>query len=502
MFINPTELNTLTLTALMVIPIIGALIIALQGKSENTKAPHYIAAATTFTVFVLSVVMAFSYWPYAGGENQYLFRDTWNWIPFLNTSYDVAVDGLSLPMVVLTTFLIFICSLASWNIADKRPKLYFALFLFLETALIGVFTSVDMLLFFVFWELELIPMYFLIGIWGGPRREYASYKFILYTVLASAGMFISLLAIYFYAGAYSFDYITVSQSGILRDLSMFVQVLLFLGFFLCFAVKLPVVPLHTWLPDAHVEAPTPVSVLLAGVLLKMGAYGLFRFNFGLFPEATQYLATLLAVLGVINIVYGAFLALAQTDMKKVIAYSSVSHMGFVLLGLASLNHMAFNGGILQMFAHGTITAMMFLMVGVVYDRAHTREIAKLGGLAQQMPMASALFLVTAFAAVGVPGFNGFVAEVLIYVGAFQSFPILTIIAVLGIILGAAYMLWLQERVFFGPRKAVWNGLSDMNGLEKFNMIACLIVVLITGILPFLIMDIINPATVQLLGLLG
>lgn len=494
MFVNPTELNTLSITALMLIPLIGVLIIALQGKSENTKAPHFIAAATTFTVFVLSLVMAFAYWPHAGGENQYLFRDTWNWIPFLNTSYDVAVDGLSMPMVVLTTFLLFICALASWNIGDKRPKLYFALFLFLETALIGVFTSVDMLLFFIFWELELIPMYFLIGIWGGARREYASTKFILYTVLASAGMFISLLAIYFFVGAYSFDYVTVSQSGILRELSMFVQVLLFAGFFLCFAVKLPVVPLHTWLPDAHVEAPTPISMILAGVLLKMGGYAIMRITYPIFPDAGEKFWLIVSALGVIAIIYGALCAMAQTDWKRLVAYSSVSHMGFVTLGIGVMTRSGWDGAYYQMIGHGISSAMMFYLVGVVYDRAHHRDINRLGGLWIQYPRLGGWSLLGFLAGMGLPGLCGFIGELLVVMGTFQAGsqfnPITTAIlgsvACLGVILTAGYILWMFQRVYMGKPRAEYEHFPPMQTREYAIIVTLGIAALVFGVLPMLV----------------
>jgi NADH-quinone oxidoreductase subunit M len=414
-------------------------------------------------------------------------------------------------MVLLTSLIMIVGVLASWNVS-KMPKVYFFLALIMQTAIYGVFTSLDLFLFFIMWELELIPMYFLIGIWGGPRKEYAAMKFLLYTSFAGAFMLIVFIAIYFNTG--TFDYVElVKSNSIFANLGIGIQLLAFASLFLCFAVKLPMVPFHTWLPDAHVEAPTAMSIILAGVLLKMGSYGMVRFCFGLFPNVlkpnlTQELGVWsnvglwLAALGTINILYGAFLALAQTDMKKVIAYSSVSHMGFVLLGMSGLNASGINGAILQMFTHGTVTALMFLFVGVVYDRTHTREIAKLGGLGKQMPIAGAFFVAISLAGVAVPGMNSFVSEFLIFLGAFQTHPYLTAAAATSVIFGAAYTLWLNERVFFGPMSQNWKGLPDINKIETFNAVLLLVIVLLTGLYPALLMDIINPATKQIINILA
>jgi NADH-quinone oxidoreductase subunit M len=507
---DPFVLNGLLLTYIVFLPILGSLVMLFLPDSDpEKKVPHKVALGFSVFTFFLSLLLALNFKPLpldSSAQFNFQFVDKFSWIPFFNSSYHVAVDGLSLTMVFLTTLIMIVTILASWNV-KKMAKTYFFLALVMETAILGVFTSLDLFLFFIMWELELIPMYFLIGIWGGPRREYAAMKFILYTAWASAFMFVVFLAIYFNTG--SFDYIDLVQTAKpFAALGVGIQTLAFAALFICFAVKLPMVPFHTWLPDAHVEAPTAISIILAGVLLKMGSYGMIRFCFGLFPDVLKNGNTAanvglwLAVLGVINIIYGAFLALAQSDMKKVIAYSSISHMGFVLLGLSGLNANGINGAILQMFTHGTITALMFLFVGVVYDRTHTREISQLGGLGKQMPVASAFFVAISLAAVAVPGMNSFVSEFLVFLGAFQPHPYLTAVAAFSIIIGAGYALWLNERVFFGPMPGTWRGLPDINKIETFSAVVLLLVVISTGLYPALLMDIINPATKQIMMIMG
>jgi NADH-quinone oxidoreductase subunit M len=511
MVTDPLALNGLLLTYIIFLPILGSLVVLLMPTTDDArKLPHKVALGFSVGTFILSVLLAVNFNQVQAGSSSafnFQFVDKFSWIPFFNTNYHVAVDGLSLPMVLLTSMIMIVTILASWNV-KKMAKTYFFLALVMETAILGVFSSLDLFLFFVMWELELIPMYFLIGIWGGPRREYAAMKFILYTAWASAFMFIVFLAIYFNTG--TFDYIELVQSNAkpFAAMGIGIQTLAFAALFLCFAVKLPMVPFHTWLPDAHVEAPTAISIVLAGVLLKMGSYGMIRFCFGLFPDVLNAGNTVanvglwLAVLGTINIMYGAFLALAQSDMKKVIAYSSVSHMGFVLLGMSALNASGINGAILQMFTHGTITALMFLFVGVVYDRTHTREIAQLGGLARQMPVAGAFFVAITLASVAVPGMNSFVSEFLVFLGAFQAHPYLTAVSALSVIIGAGYALWLNERVFFGPMPNSWRGLPDINKIETFSAVVLLLVVIATGLYPALLMDIINPATKQIMMIMG
>jgi NADH-quinone oxidoreductase subunit M len=413
------------------------------------------------------------------------------WIPQLNINYATGLDGISLPMFVLNAMLVFLAVLVSWRIT-LRPREYFALVLVLETAVAGVFASLDFFLFFLFWELELAPMYLLIGIWGSARREYAAMKFILYTVAGSAFMLVGILVFYM-AGPVSsrtFDMQELARigPGLGVQLQMLIWILLFIGF----AVKVPIFPLHTWLPDAHTEAPTAISVLLAGVLLKMGGYGLIRANIGMLPEATRQLALALIILAVINVVYGGLVAMVQRDLKRVIANSSISHMGYVVLGAAALSPLSMQGAVFQMFAHGTITGLLFVMVGLVYDRTHTREIGQLGGLAPRMPFIATVFLFAALASLGLPGLSGFVAEFLVFLGAFPIHGLATLIAIGTIVITAGYMLWLIERSMFGPERPEWSSLKDATRLEKFAVGVFMFVILLLGIFPFLLSDIVVP----------
>lgn len=502
------ENNSFLLSAIIFLPMLGALFCGLI-KSDKPYFYHWVAAGFTGATFLLTLILGGRYTANGLAQPGFQFIDVLPWMPQFTIQYQVGVDGLSLPMVFLTSLIVFLAVFVSWK-TQQRSRLYFAMLMLMETGVLGVFTSLDLFLFFVMWELELIPMYLLIGMWGGPRRQYAAIKFILYTMLASALMLIAFLVIYFLSEPHSFDLILLlkSHDSLLAGMPRSFQITIFLALFACFAVKLPMVPFHTWLPDAHVEAPTAISVILAGVLLKMGAYGIMRFNLGLFPDLMKWASVGLAVLGMINIIYGALLALAQTDMKRVIAYSSVSHMGFVLLGLAAWNELGLNGAILQMFTHGTITALLFIFVGVVYDRTHTRDMAELGGLASRMPIASALFVIAALASIGAPGMSGFVSEFLIFTGTYgnslkglEHFLIqgVTIVAATGIILGAGYTLWLTRRVFFGPMSERWAELGDIKAVELFSVVILLLFVFAIGFYPALLLDYINPASIQLLS---
>lgn len=505
--------NSYLLSAIVFLPLLGALSMAVF-KSDKPKFYHWLAVFWTGLTLVLSVILLsqFSHEPPAGSLG-FQFLDRLPWIPEFNVYYQVGVDGLSMPMVLLTALILFLAVFVSWKTED-RARLFFAMLLIMETGVLGVFASLDLFMFFAMWELELIPMYFLIGLWGGPRREYAAIKFILYTMLASAFMLIAFLVIYFQSAPHTFDLLVLMQNrnSLLAGMAPALQMTIFLGLFFCFAVKLPMVPFHTWLPDAHVEAPTAISVILAGVLLKMGAYGMMRFGIGLFPDMVKSISVGLAIMGMINIIYGAFLALAQTDMKRVIAYSSVSHMGFILLGMAAWNSLGLNGAILQMFTHGTITALLFIFVGIVYDRTHTRDLAALGGLSSKMPLAAGLFVLSALASVGAPGMSGFVSEFLIFTGTYGNsleglshsvVQLVTIASALGIILSAAYMLWLTRRVFFGPMSERWQDLQDINKIELLTVVVLMVLVIALGVYPALLVDYINPASVQLLsGLAG
>lgn len=471
-------------------PVIGAAVILFipSGRKEIIKT---VAAAAAAVPLILAVQLFVKFDRASSG---FQFVEHYTWIESFNIEYFMGIDGLSVPMVLLTALLSFICVIASWNI-DKSVKGYFALFLLLEAGMIGVFCALDFFLFYVFWEVMLLPMYFLIGIWGGPRREYAAIKFFLYTLAGSVLMLLAMLALYLntvdpVTGGHTFNMLHMFDQGNHTSWLQGTDIrhLVWLALFIGFAIKVPVFPFHTWLPDAHVEAPTAVSVILAGVLLKMGTYGLLRISYPILPDQALWFSYALAVLGVINILYGAYCALAQTDMKKLVAYSSISHMGFVMLGMATMNSAGMNGAVLQMFNHGTITAMLFLCVGVIYDRAHTREINAFGGLGMGMPIYFSVFSFALFAALGLPGLSGFVGEALVFMGAFPVYRTLTIIAALGIVIGAAYVLWMLQRVFLGPQNEKWADLPDINAREMFTLVPIGILVVLLGVYPLPVLD--------------
>lgn len=426
----------------------------------------------------------------------FVYETKVNWIDAFNIKFHVGVDGLSMPFVFLTAFLCPLCILASWGIADK-VRGYFALFLLLEGGMIGTFVALDMFLFYVFWELMLLPMYFLIGIWGGPRKEYAAIKFFLYTLFGSIFLFIAMLVLYWKTG--SFSLVDIPGHEGLSGLSWGVKIALFLGLYVAFAIKIPAFPFHTWLPDAHVEAPTAISVILAGILLKMGTYAIFRISFPIFPEAAAWFCTPLAVLAVINIIYGALCAMAQTDFKKLVAYSSISHMGYVMLGMAVYQEEAMQGAVFQMFNHGTITAMLFLLVGVIYDRAHHRDLSGFGGLVRPMPLYGGYTAFAFFAALGLPGLSGFISEALVFLGAFKEQKILACLGSVGILLGAAYMLWTYQRVFMGPVNEKYTSLPEMNRREIASLLPLAVVILVLGVFPFIFLDAIAPTVDNLLA---
>jgi NADH-quinone oxidoreductase subunit M len=378
----------------------------------------------------------------------------------------------------------------------------------LETGMLGVFVALDFFLFYVFWEVMLLPMYFLIGIWGGPRREYAAIKFFLYTLAGSVLMLLAMIALYLNVrdpatGQHTFNMLhmmnQVNHGAWL--LNPDVRHVLFLFLFIGFAIKVPIFPFHTWLPDAHVEAPTAVSVILAGVLLKMGTYGILRICYPMLPDAARWFALPLAILGAINIIYGAFCALAQKDMKKLVAYSSVSHMGFVILGLAVFNEAGFTGAMLQMFNHGTITAMLFLMVGVIYDRAHHREINGFGGLGMSMPRYTSVFSLALFAALGLPGLSGFVGEALVFMGAFPVYRAVATVSVFGIVLGAAYVLWMLQRVFLGPLNPKYESITDISARELASAVPIAAIVIFLGVYPAPLINMVKTSLVNLIGMI-
>ena len=494
------------------LPIIGMILVLFIPK-EKQDWMKWTAAAATFLQLVLALLIFTQFNKGSLGINtqegmQLVEKASWidihgvPWFGRIHVDYFVGIDGLSVPMVILTALISFIAVFASWNI-PKALKGYMAMLLLLDTGMMGVFVSLDFFLFYVFWEVMLLPMYFLIGIWGGPRREYAAIKFFLYTLLGSVLMLLAMIALYFSVtvpdGAtgekmYTFNMLAMMnpanfQAGsLLAGAGTYWRHLAYIALFIGFAIKVPIFPFHTWLPDAHVEAPTAISVILAGVLLKMGTYGLLRISYPMFPELASHYSWALALVAVINIVYGALCAMAQQDFKKLIAYSSVSHMGIVLLGMAALNTQGMMGAVFQMFNHGTITAMLFLIVGVIYDRAHTRDLDAFGGLAITMPKYTGIMTVAFFAALGLPGLSGFISEAFSFLGAFQTFRVLTIVATLGIVLTAAYMLWTLQRVFLGQPNEKWASLPDINGRELFTLVPLAIIVLALGIYPSLLLD--------------
>jgi NADH-quinone oxidoreductase subunit M len=429
--------------------------------------------------------------------------------------YFIGVDGISLPLLWLTTLLLFIGVIASFNM-KKAGKAYYALLLLLEVGILGVFVSLDYFLFYVFWEIMLLPMYFLIGIWGGPRREYAAIKFFLYTLAGSVLMLVAIVALRIESGTFSIpDMINLAAGGELTGanlpfggalLGMKFTTWTFWALFIAFAIKVPVFPFHTWLPDAHVQAPTPISVILAGILLKLGAYGMMRGCFPIVPEAFNEFSYALAVLGVISIVYGAFVALGQTDFKRMVAYSSVSHMGYVLLGMAALTEWGMNGAALQLFNHGTSSAALFLIVGVLYDRAHHRDLNGFGGMSQQMPVYWGLTTLGFFAALGLPGMAGFISEAMTLVGAYSSanpdFRILVVISVIGIVITAAFLLWAMQRIFLGNLKEEYAGFPDIDKREIFCQAPLLFLCLALGIFPYFLLDWMEPSIRNLVEILS
>jgi NADH-quinone oxidoreductase subunit M len=416
------------------------------------------------------------------------------WVSIPNIHYHMGVDGISLWLVLLTTFLTPLCVLISWKSVHERVKEFFILLLILETALIGVFTSLDLFLFYFFWEATLIPMALLIGVFGHERKVYAAVKFFMYTMIASVFMLAAILWLYAQVG--SFDFVVIREkimSGAVPGFASAAQ-WLFLGFFLAFAVKVPLFPFHTWLPDAHVEAPTAGSVLLAGVLLKMGTYGMLRFNLGLFPEQSRRNASWIMTLALIGIIYGALVAMVQPNLKKLIAYSSVSHLGFVVLGIFSFTQAGLNGALFVMLAHGISTGGLFMLAGIVHERRHTYEIREFGGLAAPMPMYAASFLFIVLASVGLPLLNGFVGEFLVLSGAFQARAVYGILAATGVIWSACYLLWMYQRVFFGEITVpANNSLSDLSRLEKAAVWPCAAAALVMGVAPLLWLNAIDPA---------
>jgi len=523
------SLGNLLLPLIVFGPLVGGIaVMLLPERARNLPVAKLAAAGSTLIIFLLSL------WLYFGqlfGGGAVSFGDVAHplWAvnePWINVSlgtfhfqvnYALGTDGLSMPMIILNGLLSFLAVIGSWHI-DRRIKLYMALILVLEFGVMGVFAAFDLFLFFFFWEVELIPMFLLIGIWGGARREYAAWKFLIYTFVGSAFTLAGIFLLYIQTGSHNALYQTFADPAVSGKLTgtlpffgaaVSLPLVIFLLLFVAFAVKLPMWPVHTWLPDAHTEAPTAVSVLLAGVLLKMGAYGLIRICLGFVPTGAVAFAGALAVFAAINVLWGAGASMVQQDMKKMIAYSSVSHMGYILLGvaaaaaatsgafvstnLASFREAALMGATLQMFTHGTITGMLFFCVGVLYDKAHTRDIDAFGGIAQRMPILITLLSLACFASLGLPGLSGFIAEYLTFTGSFALMPVATIFAAFGVVLTAGYLLWMLRRSFFGPLNMKWAWLPDASLRETVIMGSLAVVILFVGIYPGPLVSLIQPS---------
>ena len=474
-----TDIPLLSLTIFL--PLLGGLVILLIKEDETSlNNIKNVALWTSVGVFLLSLLI---WLQFDNSKSGYQFEEKFRWFSDFNFYYHIGIDGISLFMVILSTFLTPLCILSSWESVKKRVKEYMLAFLFLETVMIGMFASVDILLFYIFFEAVLIPMYLIIGIWGGDRRIYASFKFFLYTLLGSVLMLIAIVVIYQLTNSMSIEELQGNY------FNTNVQLYLWLAFFASFAVKIPMWPFHTWLPDAHVEAPTAGSVILAGVLLKMGGYGFIRFSLGMLPEASEYFAPMVMTLSIIAVIYTSLVALAQTDIKKLIAYSSVAHMGLVTIGIFVVNSQGLEGAMVQMISHGVVSGALFLCVGVIYDRMHTRDINFYGGLVNRMPIYATVFMIFMLGSVGLPGTSGFIGEFLVIVGAFKYSSIVVIGAASGIVLSAVYMLYLYKRIIFGViENEKLKEISDLNLREKSILIPLAIAVIVIGIFPNIFID--------------
>jgi NADH-quinone oxidoreductase subunit M len=475
-----TQLGFRGLTILTFLPVVGALVM-LVFMRKRPSAYKATALITTIITLVLAIYLATQF---QTGTAEYQFQENVSWIASLGISYHLGVDGISLLLILLTTLLSVVAIAGSWNSIKDRGLAFFISLLVLETGMLGVFVSMDLFLFYVFWEVQLIPMYFIIGLWGGVRRVYAAIKFFLFTFAGSVLMLVAILAVVWrYSSDVqmgpTFDILTLQQHGFSGSLAAWS----FAAFFIAFAIKVPMFPVHTWLPDAHTEAPTAGSVILAGVLLKMGVYGMIRFCIGFFPEMAVKAITPVLILSVVAVVYGAAMSLIQPDMKRLVAYSSVSHMGFVTAGLFVFNQQGIEGSVLQMVSHGILTGALFMMVGFFYDRTHTRLIADYGGMAKPMPVAAAFFSLFVLGSLGLPGLSGFVGEFLILVGVFQYAQVFAVLASIGIVLGAAYLLWMYQRTMFQPANEKWLSLKDLSAREIITLVPLVGMAVWIGIYP-------------------
>ncbi len=478
------------LSALIFLPIIGAIALMFIPNKDKKEIPR-LALIISVLEFLLSLPLWFNF-----DKSTHLmqFVEKHSWIPSWNVNYYLGIDGISILFVLLSTLITILCITVSWTAITEKTKEFYASLLFLEGAMIGVFCALDFFLFYIFWEAMLIPMYLIIGVWGGPGRLYAAIKFFLYTLIGSVLMLIGIITLYL-KGGHTFDILQLSS----QHYPFKLQLILFWAFFAAFAVKVPMWPVHTWLPDAHTEAPAAGSVILAGILIKMGAYGFLRFSMPMFPEATKAMAGFMILLSIIAIIYGAVICLAQDDVKRLIAYSSVSHMGFVTLGIFALNFQGLEGAIIQMVNHGIVTGALFLSIGIIYEQTHTRQIVDYGGLASITPVFAGLFMVFTMASIGLPGLNGFIGEFLIILGGFSASTWAGFFAATGIIIGAGYMLWLYQRVFFTEKNPKLENVRDLNYREFFTLAPMLLLVFWIGIYPQVFLSFMHSSVEHLLS---
>jgi len=482
------------LTWIIFLPMLGILPLLIIGKTHK-NALRWVALLTTTADFILSLFLVSGF---KGGTSDFQFIEKLPWIKSVGIEYHVGVDGISILLILLTTFISVISIASTWTAITEKVKGFMISFLILETGMLGVFLALDLFLFYVFWEVMLLPMYFLIGIWGGQRRIYAAIKFIIYTMVGSLLMLLAIIALYFlnyqYTGIYTFDLTVMMDLPIMAS----TQLWLFGAFALAFAIKVPMFPFHTWLPDAHVEAPTAGSIILAGVLLKMGTYGFVRFCLPMFPHAVYQFMPLISILALIGILYGGLVSAVQKDVKSLVAFSSVAHLGFVMLGMFALNTQGLSGSILQMVNHGISTGALFMLVGMIYERRHTRLIEDFGGIAHVMPVFATAFMIIALSSIGLPGTNGFVGEFLILLGMFKTNQVYAILGTAGIIIAAVYMLWMVQRVFYGEVTHEENKiLKDINWREKFLLVPLIVMVFWIGFYPKPFLKLIEPSVINL-----